>query len=175
MSDLEEKLYNLYLDVNNLLRSAEAKNIGLVAFNIGVIIGMTKLITDYKDCREWLIVFSYVLAMNLLSLFFAFMSIVPQMKHKETEVETFSSDNILFFGRIAQIKSDVFLEEFKRRYNLTSVNAAYETDLARQVVIVSQIALRKMKLFKIAINFTLAGIATPITVIFYKLFFDPNK
>lgn len=175
MTDLQEKLQKLYEDVNNLLRFGEAKNVGLIAFNIAVIVGITKLLIDFKDINWLLIIFSYVIIMCLISILIAFMSTVPQIKHKASELLIYNSDNLLFFGKIASMKPSDFLHEFTKKYNFISENEIYEKDLCRQIVIVSQIALRKMKFFKIACFFTLAGIATPISLIAYKLFSDHNK
>lgn len=69
MTDIEEKLFKQYDDSNNLLKFAEAKNVGLIAFNVGVIIGMTKLLIDFKDTGWCLVVvLSYILVFNLLSI-----------------------------------------------------------------------------------------------------------
>lgn len=177
MTELEEKLQNLYKDMNDLLRFAEAKNIGLIAFNVGVIIGMTKLITDYNPLWEisWFYVFWYVLVMNLISVYFAFISVVPQIKHKESELAVYNTDNLLFFGQIASMKPSDFLKNFSEKYKLESKNHSYETDLVRQIIIVAQIAFRKMKFFRIAIYCTIAGIITPIGLLIYFISFNHNK
>lgn len=103
------------------------------------------------------------------------MSIVPQIKHKAADLKTYRTDNLLFFGQIASMKPDEYLQEFINRYNLKSEHLIYEQDLARQTVIVSQIALRKMNYFKGACLITLAGIGTPLALVAYLLFSNPNK
>ncbi len=176
MTEIEEKLFKQYDDSNDLLKFAEAKNVGLIAFNVGVIIGMTTLLVDFKD-DGWIyiIVFGYIMVLNLISIIIAFMSIVPQIKHKASDLKTYKTDNLLFFGQIASTKPDEYLQAFVNRYAIKSEHPAYEQDLARQTVIVSQIALRKMNYFKVACLITLTGIGTPLALIAYLIFSDPNK
>jgi hypothetical protein len=67
------------------------------------------------------------------------------------------------------------IDKIKTQYQCESSNGNHEKDLARQVIITSQIAARKFKLFNIAIAFTFSGLLTPLSLIIYKAFLDPNK
>ena len=62
-----------------------------------------------------------------------------------------------------------------KRYGFDLLGNAIEHDLAKQAVIVSQIAVRKFKKFNIALALTFAGILTPASVAVYLMFFNPNK
>ncbi len=88
---------------------------------------------------------------------------------------SFSSDNPLFFGKVSQMKSGELVELIKNRYKITDETSDYECDLARQSIIMAQIALRKFKLFNKAFLWTIAGITTPIGTIIFEIFFNPNN
>jgi len=172
---MQTLLKDLFQDINELIKFAEAKNLGLVAFNLAIITGMITLISNVKDTPWLLYVISYIGVMNLVSLFLCFVSSIAQLKHKESDIELHKSDNLLFFGTIAHYIPDKFYSTIKKRYNLKSENEIYEKELCRQIVICSQIASRKFKLFNVAIMWTFAGIFTPIGILTYKIFFNPNK
>jgi hypothetical protein len=63
---------------------------------------------------------------------------------------------------------DDLIEKLKIQYQCESSNNNHEKDLARQVIITSQIAARKFKLFNVAIAFTICGLLTPLSLIIYK-------
>ena len=67
------------------------------------------------------------------------------------------------------------LEKISSIYGFTTENENYERDLAKQAIITSQIASRKFKLYNRAIGFTFAGIATPMSIIVYKLIIERDK
>jgi len=81
----------------------------------------------------------------------------------------------LFFGTAANYTPEDYLKQLNSEYNLTDEITQYNIDQARQVVINAQIALRKFKLFNSAFKWTIAGIATPLSVVIYLIFFDNNK
>lgn len=172
---LYEVLKDIYLSVHDMVRFSETKNALLIAFNSAVTVGMIKLIYDLKNEIIFVIYFSYVLAMSLVSLFISFSAVIPQVKHKERDLKLNKSDNLLFFGTIAHLEPKEYLEKVKSKYQLESINDSYEYDLARQIVISSQIAARKYQLFNRATLWTLGGILTPLSIIIYKIFYDPNR
>ncbi len=180
MAQLEEKLNLIYQHVNDMIKFAEAKNAGLIAFNGAVIIGSISLIKDIADkISENLYLYSFlylifVLLMNIISLFIALTSLTAYLRHKELSVEFCESDNLHFFGTIANYTPQLYLEEFKKKYKLKSENQAYEFDMARQIIIVSQIAKQKFKLFNKALIWTFAGLVTPIGLLIYWYVFNPN-
>jgi hypothetical protein len=179
MKETEEKLYQIYQHSTDMIKFAEAKNAGLIAFNGAVIIGIATLVKDLttnKDFTQYYIVWYlvFVIFMNLISIFISLSSLTALLIHKETETKFKPNDNLQFFGTISSKTPEVFLDSFMKKYNLQSENKEYEIDMARQTVIVSQIAMRKFRAFNTALNWTFAGIATPLSVIIFKFFFNPN-
>jgi hypothetical protein len=162
-----------------MIKFAEAKNAGLIAFNGAVIIGVGTLVKDLatnKDFTQQYVVYYlvFIIFMNLISIFISMASLTALLIHKETETQFKPNDNLQFFGTISSKTPEVFLEDFYKKYNLQPINKEYELDMARQTVIVSQIAMRKFRAFNTALNWTFAGIATPVSIIIFKFFFNPN-
>lgn len=175
MKNIISILKDIYVHCSEMQKLADTKNAGLIAFNGAVIIGMTKLTIDLWDNKLLAIIFIYVIATCLISIFLNLSALVAQLRHFEKERMSFSSENPLFFGKVSQMKPEDLIEILKHRYNLNDEVNKYECDLARQAIIMSQIALRKFKLFNTAFFFTIAGITTPIGALFFELFFNPNR
>lgn len=177
MQNIEEKLNSIYQHTNDMIKFAEAKNAGLIAFNGAVIIGLATLIKDLYcnlDYRYLVYYLVFVLTMNLVSIFISLASLTALLIHKELEITFKPNDNLLFFGTISSLTAEVYLANFKSKYGLYSENEQFELDFSRQIVITSQIAMRKFRLFNLALTWTFAGILTPLSVIIFKLFFNPN-
>lgn len=172
---MTEKLKDIYQHSYEMMKLAETKNAGLIAFNGAIILGMVKLLKDFNDNSFLFYYFIFVIIVCSISVFLCLASLVAQLWHKESEIALTKSDNLLFFGTIAHLSPEELIEKLKSKYDLKSSNANYEKDLAKQAVIMAQIAVRKYKFFNSAIAWTFAGIATPLSVLFFKIFYDPNK
>lgn len=168
---LLEKLYNHTFE---MVKFGETKNTVLIAFNGAIIVGMTKLANDTPIIYlKYYAIF--VIVMCGLSAFISFSALIAKIKHKSYEISLPKNDNTLYFATVAHMTHDELIAKLKSEYNCESGNEGLERDLARQAVIVSQIAARKFKLFNVAISFTFSGIATPLSVLVYKAFLDHDK
>lgn len=181
---ITDLLQEIYEQANQMVRFAEAKNFGLIAFNGGILLAFARLFYEAYRIPGWtllslkslfLLVCGWIIAMSAISLFLALCSLSPQLKDKEKDLKLNRSDNLLFFGAIAHFKPDDYLDALKARYQLESINQQYEKDISRQIVIVSQIAVRKFNYFKVALFFAMGGIVTPFSTLAHKLFLDPDN
>lgn len=111
----------------------------------------------------------------MISIFLNLSAISAQLKHKEQEISNHKSKNLLFFGTVANYTAEDYLKQIKIEYEIEEVVTKYYQDQARQIVINAQIALRKFKLFNLAFKWTIAGIATPLSVLVYLIFFNNNE
>jgi hypothetical protein len=175
MKEITSILKDIYAHGSEMQKLADTKNTGLIAFNGAVIIGMTKLTIDLWNNKLLALAFIYVIAMCLVSIFLNLSALVAQLRHIEKERMSFSSENPLFFGKVSQMKPEELIDTLKHRYNLNDETGKYECDVARQAIIMSQIALRKFKLFNTAFFFTIAGTCTPLGAFIFELFFNPNR
>jgi hypothetical protein len=172
---MKEILKEIYQHCQDMQKIAETKNAGLIAFNGAITLATIKLLIDgIQNCYFQYYLF-FVLFCSLISIFLNLSAISAQLKHKEQEIVNHKSQNLLFFGTAANYTPDQYIKQLRVEYNLTEEITKYNIDLASQVVINAQIALRKFKLFNLAFKWTIAGIATPLSVVVYLIFFDNNK
>jgi hypothetical protein len=176
MTQTASILKDIYSHCAEMQKLADTKNAGLIAFNGAVIIGMTKLSIDFWDSNKVLFIcFTYVILMCLISIFVNMSALVAQLRHHHRDTMTYGTDNPLFFGKVSQMKGRELVDLIKQRYDLNEPTNDYECDLARQAIIMSQIAVRKYKLFNLAFFWTITGITTPIGALVFELFFNPNR
>ena len=172
MKEILKEIYEHGLDMQKI---AETKNAGLIAFNGALMIATIKFIDDNK-CNTWISYYLYfVLISCIISIFLNLTSIVAQIKHKEIEIENHNSSNLLYFGTVANKTPNELIEAIKQKYKIEEIVSEYHKDLAKQAIIISQISLRKFKLFNSAFIFTICAVATPISAIIFLLFYNPNK
>ncbi|WEK34519.1 MAG: DUF5706 domain-containing protein [Candidatus Pseudobacter hemicellulosilyticus] len=169
-----EYLEKQYSHAFDMIKFGETKNATLIAFNGAIVIGMAKVANDtsllilkYFLC--------YVAAMCIISIFVGFSSLIAKIKDSPGNISLHKNDNMLFFATLAHMTHEELIEKINNKYGCESINTKHEYDLARQVIITSQIAARKFKLFNIAIAFTFCGLLTPLSLIVYKAFMDHDK
>ena len=176
MKNLVSIMKDIYLHCSDMQKLADTKNSGLIVFNSAIIIGITKLAIDFSNHMCLFFFFMYIILMCLISIFLNLSSLVAQLRHYEVEAMSFPSENPLFFGKVSQMKPKELVENLIKRYDLKEDETGkYEDDMAKQCIIMGQIALRKFKLFNLAFLWTIAGITTPIGALIYALFYNPNK
>lgn len=157
-------------------RIAETKNAALIAFNGAMIIAASRLYLNNDSLFVgFKIYLGWTILLCLLSIFTSLLSILPRMIHVEMNMSNKQSENLTFFGSIANYNSDKYLTEVKNKYNLTSENPSYELDLSKQAVVNAQIALRKFRFFTTAVVFCITGFLTPIATLLYFSIFSNNK
>jgi hypothetical protein len=169
-----EYLEKQYKDSFEMVKFGETKNTALIAFNGAIIVGMTKLANDTSSKYVYIFLL-YTIAMCGISVFICFSALIAKIKHTSQSISLPRNNNLLYFATLAHMTDDELIEKLKTQYGCESVNPNHETDLARQVIIVSQIAARKFKLFNTAIAFTFSGLLTPISLIIYKAFLDHDR
>ena len=166
--EIKDILEKTYKNVFELLKLGEAKNTTLIVINFVIIIGFAVLLKDVN-----LIIlkyyFVYIMAMCAISACIGFASLKEKLKRKKNEISLTESDDVLFFETIAYLTEFALVEKIKYLYELESINANYEYDLARQLVITSQIVVRKFHLFNLALKLMLFGLLTPVSIIIYYM------
>lgn len=168
-------LKDIYSHCNEMQKLADTKNTGLIAFNGAIIIGVTKLAIDFSTQPILFGWFCYIILLSLISIFLNLSALVAQLKHIEKNTLSYASDNPLFFGRVSQLTSDQLVETLRNRYKIEEDTGQYEIDLAKQAIVMAQIATRKFKLFNRAFFWTISAIATPIGALVFESYFNPNK
>lgn len=170
---MKEILDDVYQHCLGMQKLAERKNVGIIAFN--VIVSLTAIHLLKGGLNIYLHGYvAFVLICSLISIFLSLSAISAQLKREEKGEPDHKNQNLLFFGTAAKYSPDEYLSQLQSEYGITEPITKFQFDRARQIVVVAQIALRKFRLFNAAFKWTIAGIATPVSVIVYQLFFD-NK
>ncbi len=170
-SNLLEKSYQ---HASEMVQFGESKNTTLIAFNVVVIIGMT--IVSYICSNNYVCYYAYFsILFSGISILIGFSALIAKVKNKSHVINLTQNDNPLYFATVAHLTDTELLDKISYLYGCISENENYERDLARQAIITSQIASRKFKLYNQAIGFTFAGIATPVSILVYKLIIDRDK
>ena len=170
---MKEILNDVYQHCLGMQKLAERKNVGIIAFNVVVSLTAIHLLKEGMNVYLHYYV-SFVLICSLISIFLSLSAISAQLRRKEKGIPDHKNQNLLFFGTAAKYSPDEYLSQLQSEYGIIEPVTKFHLDRARQIVVVSQIALRKFRLFNAAFKWTIAGIATPFSVIAYLLFFD-NK
>lgn len=169
--DYLEKQYNHAFE---MLKFGESKNIALIAFNGAIIVGISKLLTDNIDCYLK-VFFIYVIVMSSISIFISFSALIAKIKHTSNNLVLNKSNNLLFYATLAHMTDVELIDKIVNSYSCERSNENHEKDLANQVIITSQIASRKFKLYNIAITFMFMGLLTPLSYFIYKICLDQDK
>ncbi|CUW40072.1 protein of unknown function [Magnetospirillum sp. XM-1] len=167
MKDDQQEAYEKLLSASlartvDWLKFAEAKNAALLTFCSAWVLGSIGVLARFKDLPPQL-----AAALKLDAILFgiaaiiAVLAILPKLKLSDFVGTTApSGKNLLYFGDVASLDSEVFKERVRKAYMPaadTSTTDAYLDDMAAQVAINSQIATRKFKLFERGAKLTLVG------------------
>lgn len=158
-----ENLKYIFQQINDWLRFAEAKNLALLVFNSGVLIGVMSISDKIITSVNWLAqFFSLVLFVaNLISVLIVFYSIYAKTKNLYKLDKSYdSNDNLFFFGDIARYRPDEYIKGLITKHNLKidDLEMLKAKDLAHQIAINANITLFKFNCFNKALIFTASGI-----------------
>lgn len=176
----ENQLRNIFANVNEWLKFAEAKNFGLLTLSAAFIFGFTQI--DFPEdskvaCAAYCVfipfaVFSIVIC--LISLF-PILTKIEKGEWAKSWINRFSnfidkedkSENIHFYGYLRDIDKKEFEREFLHKTNSSEPFTAYERELVTQIIYNSGIAWLKYQLFKIAAFIFAFGLA--LSLLFYVI------
>jgi hypothetical protein len=164
------KLYNILNDnlskINDWLRFSEAKAATLIAGNGVLIFGILRLIKDGHYNQLLVVYVGLVIFQLFISLVLCLVSFIPTLELKWFTGNSCSvngTNNLVYFNDICQLSPIEYLESINKANGLIFNDfSAYEKMLSNQIVTNSKIVTRKMKIFKLAIWFTLSAMVTPL-------------
>lgn len=146
--DKKELLREIFANVNYWISYGEAKNAGLLAFNMALMAAIFSL-------NKINIFTCFVAGMSVISMIIALVSILPKIGEINKENKPVKvTDNLLFYQDIAKYSEDEFLKIIYETYfnevlNDISHAPHYECDIAKEICINARIAARKYRLFKV--------------------------
>ena len=182
---MKDILKDIFSNVNDWLKFAEAKNAALIVFNGASIFGAATFIATVMSQDKYTIpelilyyLYSFII-FNGLGLATALYSFWPQTEIDKVLGEKFidlsfkkpeSRNSVLFYGHIQGYTPESYLAKLREYCNKEAGECSgLESDYASQIVINSLITYRKHCYFKVALVFTLLAILTPIIFILIVL------
>lgn len=174
-----DELKSIFENVNGWLKFAEAKNGALVAINGVFIFKCTDFLINLRDGKIFgnKIFLIAIMTFFLIALLFVFVSFLPDVSKKSDEEENEEDkcvkckdrkcENILmFYGDIAKYTDPkLYLNDLYMYYYDSSKEEfnKKELDYAKEIIINSQITLRKFKIFKYSIRMDIIGLLMLLT------------
>lgn len=159
-----DNLKDIFDNINNWLKFAEAKNGAIIALNSALIFGILKLNSSITNQN---ILLNYYISIGIFLLFvsiiMALLSFIPRLNYpyiifdKPTE-----NDNLLYFGDILKYTPLTYYEKLQIKTCGESNKKDFEMYYINQIIINSKITFIKFKQFEIAVWFTLSAFLTPI-------------
>lgn len=176
---MEERLYKIFSNVNDWLKFAEGKNLGLLTLNLALCVGLIQLFSS-KDCNINNLVFIICFGGNVISFLAALFSISPIIgkitkkgfvntgicKLSKAIDKEVKFENIHFYGYLKDLTVDDFEEKFMSKLSITDYKFnVYEKELSQQIISNSIITFYKYQLFKIGCFITMLGILLSLIVL----------
>lgn len=168
---MNEDLKYSFSNVNDWLKFAESKNAGLFALNVAAIIGILQI--NENVFNVWPILKGLLVLFFSLSSAICIINIQPQINayfrgNKKMSNQTFTqkkdSLNSLFFGHIAMLSTNQFIELMKAK-DSNFEPTPLDIDLAQQIVNNSEIANEKYIIFNYACWLSLIGFLVTIATV----------
>jgi hypothetical protein len=170
---VDEKLKDIFSNINDWLKYAEAKSATLIAGNGALLFGLSRVMKSY-DIPQLIEYYGYVsMVLCLVSMIICLLSVVPSLsmpwESKPNGVK--DSDNLLYFQDIAKYTPISYFGKLATRLGLDEQEfSGYQRDLVNQIIINSTIACRKYSYFQVAIWLTVTALISPVgSLILYKL------
>ncbi len=166
-----DTLKDIFDNINDFLKFAEAKHAALIALNSAIIFGFLKVYADYKGHSDLKTLIFTVLLCIGTSLLFSFLSFFPKTKNLIKPISNKTQQrNIFFYEHLAELTLEEFIEECNSLKDSRTGITRIERDLMNQILVNSRITSNKYFLFKFALCATAVGCIIPGIYILFKTF-----
>ena len=175
MKEVLDDLLNRFQNQSNY---SESKIGVIIAFSSAIIIGVIAVIGSIQESSysKYLVYYSLaIIILNMFALFFAFSGSYGKTDNKHSSKKTSEEENLYYFKYVSSLHPSQLIEKLKTNYSLSSSNSKLESDIANQIVVLARIAGRKSRFFNISVSFIVASLITPIGLLFFHLYNNPNK
>jgi hypothetical protein len=184
MNALVDKLWMIFQNVNEWLKFAEAKNAILLAFSGTIVAANTTLLATIQSLPSSLRVGLLASVFLLCTCsFVCATSFLPKINLDKIlwlksrlykPIRPQVSDNLYYFGHLKNYDSESLLNSINQDYLAGSIVLPYNKeskDLATQIIVNSDLAFRKYRLFSFSVYILLAAIGIVPIVILLSLIF----
>jgi len=170
---MDEKLKDIFTNINDWLKYAEAKSATLIAGNGVLVLGFSRAIPSPEVNGFILVYLMTCILLCVFSLSICLLSIIPALNmpwdSKPSGVS--EKDNVLYFEDIAKYTPNAYLKRVAKSFDANIDGfTGFQTDLANQIIVNSVIAHRKYNYFKVAIWLSLAAVISPLLALLIYFF-----
>lgn len=166
---METKLEFIFGNVNGWLKYVETKNVALLTLSTAIIVCLLQLIKsiEYDSSTKYYISILYFLFVFSVSATRALWSFVAKLDKLiiKPRNSCYISSNLIFYGEIHKFDAEHYLILLYQKYGDKKIPQplpAYELDLANQIIVNSNLTIRKGTLF----NNTIYGIIFSVVLFF---------
>lgn len=164
---MKEDLKDIFQNVNEWLKFAEAKHAGLIVLNSGLVFGILTVYSSFMQHLHWSFV---ILSLTFfgVSILCTLISLYPRTYKKIVLPKKIKNPNLYFNGSIAHLNINDFKTEICKTHP-DYVFSSLDDNLINQIITNSRIASGKYMLFKYALISTTFGLSFPLLRILIKL------
>jgi hypothetical protein len=184
----EERLQKTFLNINDWLKFAEAKNFGLLTLNAAFVFGIGQIDFDEKSnvATACYYVFIPIALFSFLSSLLSLFPILTQIEkgaYFKSWIDSFSNwidkeakfENIHFYGYLKGIDETEFESKYLIKTGISTPFNQFEKELVTQILYNSRITWLKFQLFKIGTFLFLVAMITSILAVLILKIWDLNK
>lgn len=157
-----DKLKDIFINVNEWLKFAEAKHAGLIVLNSGIIFGILTLQSGLPG-----IVLVFAILFVGASLYTSFASLFPLTLKSIEDKKDFDQINVYFSGDLARLGKDDLKQIIQKQMKITHAFDGMEEDLIQQIIANARVAARKYFLFKVALILLMTGLLLVFACVCY--------
>jgi hypothetical protein len=181
----EEQLRRMFININDWLKFAEAKNLGLLTLSAAIVFGFLKANISPVTIAEKM---SYyvLIPLAVLSFVTALISVFPIItdiergKKIKGGINWLSNlidkehvfENIHFYGYLRSININAFESEYLKKTNSADKFTEYEKELGIQILYNSRITALKYQFFKVGAFLLFVGVCTTSVAFLASHFFN---
>ncbi len=168
-ANMEDKLKDIFENVNNWLKFAEAKNALIIVLNGTLIFRISGFYSHIQNNVIYFLYFMSIL-MLLISIVIAIISFIPRLKTPYIKMQNpLPNDNLLYFGHIAKYTPDQYYLKISKILSKDDKYKEFNMHYSNQIVVNSRITFIKFKQFEISVFFLISAFLTPLgTWFLYK-------
>ena len=144
---MKDELKSIFLNVNEWLKFAEAKNAGLLVLNSGVIFGILTIYKDYQHSLPKTIILLALIFFGL-SMLLSIISLFPRTHNILPKQKKFKNPNLYFAGHLCKLDINDFKTELFKIHT-THIFDKFEEDLLNQIIVNATITTRKYHFFTV--------------------------
>jgi hypothetical protein len=173
---MEHRLNEIYKNINNWLKYAEAKNGVLISLNGVALFGVLSYLEDVPkpayDSLTWVLIPSFVISIIVLLVSFFPITNKYFKKSYDLSKSNIKDFNLIYNDDIRKLDPEIYLRYLYESVtgNTKEVFTKYELDISQQIINNAEISYRKYLFFRISCFIDLLGIFVGLLIFLCRTF-----